>query len=62
MFEWVVGGLRDQLRLSDEIKRVSANADKLMTDVFDDEKRLIKVETIIDLARGGFVQRSLPSE
>ena len=62
VFEWIGGGLRDQLRLSDEVRRVSANADKLMADVFDHEKRLIRIETLIEFTRAEVKPKRLPPE
>lgn len=62
VFEWVGGGLRDQLRLSNEVRRVSANADKLMADVFDHEKRLIRIETLIEFTRAEVKPKRLPPE
>jgi len=46
------------VRLDDLGKRL----DRQDNAVFDHEKRLIRIEALIDLTRGGFSQRSLPSE
>ena len=62
VFEWIGGGLRDQLRLSNEVRRVSANAHKLMADVFDHEKRLIRIETLIEFTRAEVKPKRLPPE
>lgn len=53
----VTGTLKDLFLLRDEVARTAANVGELKRDVFDHEKRLIKIETLIDLTRSGSAPR-----
>ena len=59
-YDRIVGGLKNQILLSDQVTRISANVDKLQADIFDHEKRLIRIETLIDLTRSGVGPRGRP--
>lgn len=61
-YDRVVGGLKNQMLLSDEVKRTAANVDRLQHGVFDHEKRLIRLETLVEVARGEFNSRRLPPD
>lgn len=56
----VTTAVKNLLLLRDEIARTTAGVHELKQDVFNHEKRLIKIETLIDLTRGTFVAHSLP--
>ena len=49
---------RTTTRLDDLGRRLDRQDDRL----FDHEKRLIRIEALIDLTRGSFGRRSLPPE
>ena len=61
-YDRIAGSLKNQILLSDQVARISTNVDKLQSDIFDHEKRLIKIETLIDLTRSGVGRRALPPE
>ena len=61
-YDRIAGSLKNQILLSDQVTRISTNVDKLQADIFDHEKRLIKIETLIDLTRSGVARRALPPE
>ena len=53
---------RDIDRLTDSLDGLRIRLDRQDGQLFDHEKRVIRIEALIDLTRGGFGQRSLPPE
>jgi DNA invertase Pin-like site-specific DNA recombinase len=45
-----VGVIKDVLRMRDDLDRLSKNVDKLATVVNEIDKRLIRIETMVELA------------
>lgn len=52
-------GIKDLLVMRDEVARLTANADRLAAGAMDHEKRLVRIETIIEMT-GRAAQRRLP--
>jgi hypothetical protein len=50
--------LLDVLKLTDEIKRLNSATEKLSERTIDIDKRLVRLETMVEIGR----QRRLPSE
>ncbi len=53
VLERVTTALKELFLLRDEVARTAENVRELKKDVFDHEKRLIRIETLIDLTRTG---------
>lgn len=51
-----------QIELHGDVKRALARLDKVSENVFDHEKRLVRLETLVEVARGGFDRPRLPPE
>jgi hypothetical protein len=47
----IIGGIKEVLRMSDEIKRVSEGLKSLAIEVRDIDKRLIRIETFAEVAK-----------
>lgn len=62
LLERIYGVLKNQIELRGDIERTSARVDELRLDVFNHEKRLIRIETLVEVARGDFGVRRLPPE
>ena len=58
----VLTGIKNLIDMRGEISRTSASLDKLREMAFDHEKRLIRIETIVDIARRDLGPLRLPSE
>ena len=43
------GGIKDLLVMRDEVARLTANTEKLAGGALDHERRLVRIETIIEL-------------
>jgi hypothetical protein len=50
--------LVDVLKLTDEVKRLNSNTEKLSERTIEIDRRLVRLETMVEVAR----QRQLPSE
>jgi hypothetical protein len=50
--------LVDVLKLTDEVKRLNSNTEKLSERTIEIDRRLVRLETMVEIAR----QRQLPSE
>lgn len=58
-----VSVLKDVLRMRDDIDKLSKNVDKLATAANDIDKRLIRIETMVELAeKRNTRQARLPSK
>jgi t-SNARE complex subunit (syntaxin) len=55
-----VGVLKDVLRMRDDLDRLSKNVDKLANAANDIDKRLIRIETMVELAARNPRQPRLP--
>lgn len=60
VFDRIWDGLTKQVQLHADTQRALKRLDEVSESLFDHEKRLIKIETIIDLARGGLGPLRLP--
>ncbi len=65
----VFDALKSQVEMRGDIERLTGSLDALRVRLdqqdakwFDHEKRLIRIEALIDLTRGGFDRRRLPTE
>lgn len=56
----VIAGLRAQVEIRGDIDRATAGVDKLRDRLYDHEKRLVRLETLVDIARGEFGPLRLP--
>ncbi len=55
--------LKDVLRMRDDLDRLSKNVDKLANAANEIDKRLIRIETMVELAeKRNAVQRRLPAK
>lgn len=55
--------LKDVLRMRDDLDRLSKSVDKLATAANDIDKRLIRIETMVEIAeKRGARQAKLPSK
>lgn len=44
--------LIDMLKLTDEVKRLNKDVERLDAHVFDVDKRVVRLETIVEMAKG----------
>jgi hypothetical protein len=51
-FEKVLGGIKDILVMREDVSRLADGVKELSSDVRDHEHRLIRIETMVDMARG----------
>ena len=49
----IMAGLRTVMELTSKVETLTANVDKLAIEVRDVDRRLVRVETMIEIARGG---------
>jgi hypothetical protein len=55
--------LKDVLRMRDDLDRLSKNVDKLANAANEIDKRLIRIETMVELAeKRNAIQRRLPAK
>ena len=56
--------LLDVLKLTDEVKRLNKDIERVETVMLDVDKRVVRLETIIEIAKtqGGQVQPGLPND
>ena len=47
----IIDGVRDVLRMSDDIKRLSEGMKELAIEVREMDRRLIRIETMVEIAR-----------
>jgi len=57
----ILSGLRDLIVMREELSRIGDTARELASDVRDHEKRLIRIETMIEMTRGNS-RPALPPE
>lgn len=57
--ERLFGGIKDLLVMREEVARLNANTERLAAGAMDHEKRLIRIETIIEMSERAS-QRRLP--
>lgn len=60
VLERVLAGVKDVLLLREDVSRMSRDQIELKTDVLDHEKRLIRIETMIEMGGRAAPQRRLP--
>ena len=49
----ILGGLRDLIVMKEDLARLAGTARELANDIRDHERRLIRIETMIEMTRGG---------
>lgn len=55
----LLGGIKDLLVMRDEVARLTANMGKMTDGAMDHERRLVRIETIIEMTERA-AQRRLP--
>ncbi|MDO9371197.1 MAG: hypothetical protein Q7U07_01190 [Gammaproteobacteria bacterium] len=50
-FDRIIDGVKEVLRMSDELKRVSEGLKVLSVEVRDIDKRLVRIETLAEIAK-----------
>ena len=50
-FDRIIDGIKEVLRMSDEIKRLSEGLKSLATEMRDIDKRLVRIETFAEVAK-----------
>ena len=58
----IIDGIKGQVEMRGDIERLTARVDRISDDVVDHEKRLIRLETVVEMARGDFAARRLPRD
>lgn len=53
MFDRIWTGLTDQVQLHADTQRALKRLDTVSESLFDHEKRLVRLETLVEVARGG---------
>jgi len=61
-FDRLYDGLQSQMQLRADLDRTIARLDRMGSDLLDHEKRLVRLETLVEVARGDFGARRLPPE
>jgi len=56
----ILTGLRDLIVMREELARTSEGVRSLASDVRDHERRLIRIETMIEMSRGSSTPPALP--
>ncbi len=56
----ILSGLRDLIVMREELARTSESVRGLAADVRDHERRLIRIETMIEMSRGSSSPPALP--
>lgn len=59
-FKEVVDGIREVLRMSDDLKRTADSLKALAIEVREQDRRLIRLETMIEIATGQATHRATP--
>ena len=59
-FDQIVEGVKEVLRMSGEIKRLADAVRELGTEVRDIDRRLVRIETMAELAQPARVSKRLP--
>ena len=59
-FDQIVEGVKEVLRMSGEIKRLADAVRELGTEVRDMDRRLVRIETMAELAQSARVSKRLP--
>jgi len=57
LFDDIAGGVRKLILLEEKIDRLVDGVDRMRGDVDDHEKRLIRIETTIEIARARRLER-----
>jgi hypothetical protein len=58
----ILDGIREVLRLTDEVKRLSEGLRDLAVQVREIDRRLVRIETMAEIAKVEAVRRRLPKE
>jgi hypothetical protein len=58
----ILDGIREVLRLTDEVKRLSEGLKELAVQVREIDRRLVRIETMAEIAKVEAVRRRLPKE
>ncbi|MCC6472841.1 MAG: hypothetical protein IT514_03755 [Burkholderiales bacterium] len=56
----IIEGVREVLKMSAEIKRLSDTVRELSVEVRDLDRRVVRIETMVELAQGARAARRLP--
>ncbi len=56
----IIEGVKEVLKMSGEIKRLAETVRELSTEIRDLDRRLVRLETIVELAQGARATRRLP--
>jgi methyl-accepting chemotaxis protein len=59
-FDQIVEGVKEVLRMSGEIKRLADAVRELGSEVRDIDRRLVRIETMAELAQSTRISRRLP--
>lgn len=59
-FDQIVEGVKEVLRMSGEIKRLADAVRELGTEVRDIDRRLVRIETMAELAQSARTTKRLP--
>ena len=59
-FKEVVDGIREVLRMSDDLKRTADSLKALAIEVREHDRHLIRLETMIEIATGQTAHRATP--
>jgi hypothetical protein len=58
----ILDGIREVLRLTDEVKRLSEGLKELAVQVRDIDRRVVRIETMAEIAKTEAARRRLPKE
>jgi len=56
----ILEGVKEVLRLTDEVKRLAEGLKALATEVRDIDRRLVRVETMVEIAKVEATRQRLP--
>ncbi|OGA14367.1 MAG: hypothetical protein A3D95_04130 [Betaproteobacteria bacterium RIFCSPHIGHO2_12_FULL_69_13] len=56
----IIGGVKEVLKMSGEIKRLSDSVRELSTEVRDIDRRVVRLETMVELAQASRGAKRLP--
>ena len=62
VFDRVLTGVKDVLLIREEVSRLARDQIELKTGVLDHEKRLIRIETMVEMTGRGGARRRLPND
>lgn len=52
VLDQVLGGIREAILLSEKVERLSRNAEALAFELRDHDRRLVRLETMVEMAQG----------